>query len=338
MSVNFPVISVIMPAYNAEKYIAASIESVLNQTFKDFELIILDDASLDKTKEIVLSYAENDTRIVYVEKQSNHGPATLRNEGIRLAKGTFIALNDADDLSETTRFEKQLAVFNTQPNVAVCGSWILNFGDNMEAYVFKAPQNPIEIKLTFLSYDCLANSSAMFRKSCVENLEYQKEFVPAEDYKLWSEVIVKNDFYIIQEALVRYRQHENNISKTKADNLAISDLKIKTDLFQKIFGLQNDDFDFKKLVHLFDILGYRKKISKSELFEFFDMLKRVMDINTEKNIFPQALFQKRMEEVINKPFVYSKTTQLVVFELKHKFPNEFKLLNTKSLFKKLIKF
>jgi len=75
--------------------------------------------------------------------------STLRNEGIRLAKGTFIALNDADDLSENTRFEKQIAVFTSQPNVAVCGSWILNFGDNIESYVFQAPQNPIDIKLTF---------------------------------------------------------------------------------------------------------------------------------------------------------------------------------------------
>ncbi|MES2862946.1 MAG: glycosyltransferase family 2 protein [Bacteroidota bacterium] len=338
MSTISPEISVIMPAYNAEKYIAESIESVLNQTFKDFELLILDDASSDKTKEIVLSYAQKDNRIVYVEKQSNHGPATLRNEGISLAKGTFIALNDADDLSETTRFEKQISVFKSQPNVAVCGSWILNFGDNMESYVFEAPQNPIEIKLTFLSYDCLANSSAMFRKSCVENLEYQKEFVPAEDYKLWSEVIVNHDFFIIQEALVHYRQHENNISKTKADNLAISDLKIKTDLFLKIFALQDGDFDYKKLVHLFDVLGYRKKLSKSELLEFFEMTKKIIAINTEKNIFPQAMFQKTMEEVLNKPFVYSKTTQLVVFELKQKFPNEFKLLSTKSIFKKLIKF
>lgn len=194
MSQNSPEISVIMPAYNAEKYIAASIESILNQTFKNFELLILDDASSDKTKEIVLSFAKNDSRIVYVEKQSNHGPATLRNEGIHLAKGNFIALNDADDLSESTRFEKQIAVFKSQPNVAVCGSWILNFGENMESYVFQAPENPTDIKLTFLSYDCLANSSAMFRKSCVENLEYQKEFVPAEDYKLWSEVILKHDF------------------------------------------------------------------------------------------------------------------------------------------------
>lgn len=169
----------------------------------------MDDASSDINKEIVLTYAQNDSGIVYGEKQSCHGPANSRNEGIRLAKGTFIALNDADDLSENTRFEKQMAVFTNQPTVAVCGSWILNFGDKIESYVFQAPQNPINIKLTFLSYDCLANNSAMFRKSCLENILYQKEFVPAEDYKLWSEVIVN------QEAIVHYRQHENNISKTK---------------------------------------------------------------------------------------------------------------------------
>lgn len=338
MSSISPDISVIMPAYNAEKYIAESIESILNQTFQNFELIILDDASSDKTKEIVLSYAQNDNRIVYVEKQSNHGPATLRNEGIRLAKGTFIALNDADDLSETTRFEKQVAIFNQQPNVAVCGSWITVFGDAMETYVFEAPEHPIEIKLTFLSYDCLANSSAMFRKSCVENLEYQKEYVPAEDYKLWSEVIVKHDFNIIQEALVRYRQHENNISKTKADNLAISDLKIKTELFKNIFELKNEDFDFKKLVDFFEILANRKKLNKQQILSFFEIAKQIIKINDEKGIFPKVLFQNRMIELLTKPFIYSKTNPFFVFQLQSKFPNEFKLLSGKTIFKKVIKF
>jgi len=301
-------------------------------------LIILDDASSDKTKEIVLSYVQKDNRIVYVEKQSNHGPATLRNEGIRLAKGNFIALNDADDLSEATRFEMQITIFNNHPNVAVCGSWILNFGDNMDSYVFEAPQNPIDIKLTFLSYDCLANSSAMFRKSCVENLEYQKEFVPAEDYKLWSEVIVKHDFFIIQEALVRYRQHENNISKTKADNLAISDLKIKTELFKNVFGLNNNDFEFKKLVDFFEILANRKKLSKKEVLSFFEMAQKIIKINKEKAVFPEVLFQNRIEELLTKPFIYSKTNPFFVFQLQQKFPNEFKLLSGKSIFKKIIKF
>lgn len=338
MNSNQPLISVIMPAYNAEKYIAETIESVLNQTFKDFELIILDDASSDKTKNIVLSYAQNDDRIVYVGKQCNHGPATLRNEGISLAKGNFIALNDADDLSETTRFEKQITVFNNHPNVAVCGSWILNFGDNIDSYVFEAPQDPIAIKLLFLSYNCLANSSAMFRKSCVENLEYQKEFVPAEDYKLWSEVIVKQDFYIIQEALVHYRQHENNISKTKADNLAISDLKIKTEMFKNIFDLNDSDFDYKKLVNFFEILANRMKLGKKEIFSFFEMAQRIIKINKEKTVFPEVLFQNRIEELLTKPFIYSKINPFFVIQLQRKFPNELKLLNRKGVFKKLINF
>ncbi len=331
-----PKISVLLPVYNSELYIRDAVDSILNQTFSDFEFIIIDDASTDKSVEILQSYS--DPRIQLIVKPKNSGYTDSLNYGLTIAKGEYIARMDSDDISLPTRFEKQVEVLQKNKDVVVCGSWISVFGNNMESVIFEAPQNPIEIKLTFLSYDCIAHPSVMFRKSCMENLEYQKEFVPAEDYKLWSEVILKHDFYIIQEALLRYRQHENNISKIKAENLVISDLKIKTDLFQKIFGLQNDAFDFKKLVHLFDILGYRKKLSKSELLEFFEMTKKIIAINKEKNIFPEAMFQKRMEEALNKPFVYSKTTQLVVFELKHKFPNEFKLLSTKSLFKKLIKF
>jgi len=336
MNVISPKISVLMPVYNSELYIRDAVDSILNQTFSDFEFIIIDDASTDKSVEIIQSYS--DPRIQLIVKPKNSGYTDSLNYALTIAKGEYIARMDSDDISLPTRFEKQIEVLQKNNEVVVCGTWIAVFGNNMESYIFEAPQNSTEIKLTFLSYDCIAHPSVMFRKSCMENLEYKKEFVPAEDYKLWSEIIINHDFHIIQEPLVRYRQHEKNISKTKADNLAISDLKIKTDLFQKIFGLQDGDFDYKKLVHLFDFLGYRKKLSKPELLEFFEMIKKIVAINDEKNIFPQAMFQKRMEELINKPFVYSKTTQLVVFELKQKFPNEFKLLSKKSLFKKLIKF
>ena len=287
-------LSVAMCTYNGGHYLKEQIDSILNQTFSDFEFIIIDDASTDKSVEILQSYS--DPRIQLIVKPKNSGYTDSLNYGLTIAKGEYIARMDSDDISLPTRFEKQVEVLQKNKDVVVCGSWISVFGNNMESVIFEAPQNPIEIKLTFLSYDCIAHPSVMFRKSCMENLEYQKEFVPAEDYKLWSEVILKHDFYIIQEALLRYRQHENNISKIKAENLVISDLKIKTDLFQKIFGLQNDAFDFKKLVHLFDILGYRKKLSKSELLEFFEMTKKIIAINKEKNIFLKQCFKKEWKK------------------------------------------
>jgi glycosyltransferase involved in cell wall biosynthesis len=336
MSAKSPKITVLLPVYNSELYIKDAVDSILNQTFSDFEFIIIDDASTDKSVEIIQSYS--DSRIQLIVKPKNSGYTDSLNYGLTIAKGEYIARMDSDDISLPTRFEKQIEFLQKNSEVVVCGTWITVFGNNIDSYTFEAPQNSNEIKLTFLSYDCIAHPSVMFRKSCVMNLEYKKEFVPAEDYKLWSEIIVKHDFSIIQEALLLYRQHENNISKAKADNLAKSDIKIKTDLFQKIFGLHNDDFDFNKLVHLFNILGYRKKLSKIQLLEFFEMAQKIIKINKEKVVFPEVLFKNKMEELLTKPFIYSKTNPFFVFELKRKFPNEFKLLSRKSVFNKIIKF
>lgn len=336
MSTISPKISVLLPVYNSELYIREAVDSILNQTFSDFEFIIIDDASTDKSVEIIQSYS--DPRIQLIVKPKNSGYTDSLNYGLTIAKGEFIARMDSDDISLPTRFEKQLAFLEKNSNVAVCSSWITIFGNTAEPYVFEAPENPLDIKLTFLSYDCVAHPAVMLRKSCLNNMNYQKEYVPAEDYKLWSEMILNHDFYIIQESLLHYRQHEQNISKTKADNLVISDLKIKTDLFQKIFGLSNEAFDYKKLVHFFEILGNRKRISKTQLLEFFEMAHKIRGINAEKKVFPEAVFTERITELLNKPFLYSKTSPLIIFELKQKFPNEFKLLSTKSVFKKISKF
>ena len=97
-----------MPVYNGEKYLAEAIESVLNQTYSNFELIILNDKSTDSSKAIIQSYQTKDDRIVFIDKTENVGPATLRSEGFDVAKGEFIALLDADDIAMPNRFEKQI--------------------------------------------------------------------------------------------------------------------------------------------------------------------------------------------------------------------------------------
>ena len=117
-----PLISVIMPAYNAEKYIGEAIESILNQTLKDFELIIVNDASTDSTGNIIKSYAEKDSRIVVLVNENNLNIAGSLNRGISVAKGTFIARMDADDIALPERLEMQAKVMSENPQVAVVGN------------------------------------------------------------------------------------------------------------------------------------------------------------------------------------------------------------------------
>ena len=116
-----------MPAYNAEKYIAESIESILSQTFTDFEFIIINDASTDSTKEIIESF--QDSRIILINNEQNLGVAKSLNIGIATAKGKYIARMDADDISLPERFQTQFNFMEKNPDIDICGSWARMFGD-----------------------------------------------------------------------------------------------------------------------------------------------------------------------------------------------------------------
>src|SRR3990167_8750512 len=115
-------LTVIMPVYNGEKYLKEAVDSVLNQTFADFDLLILNDNSSDGTASILEEYAQKDARVVVVTKTSNEGPANLRNEGIDKANTPLIALLDADDIALPTRFEKQIHVLEENEDLELCGT------------------------------------------------------------------------------------------------------------------------------------------------------------------------------------------------------------------------
>jgi glycosyltransferase involved in cell wall biosynthesis len=239
-NISLPEISVIMPVYNAEKYLKESIDSVLNQTFSNFELIILNDKSTDSSKVIIESYLAKDSRIVFVDKENNVGPASLRNEGFDLARGVFIALLDADDIAKPKRFEKQIAILKNNQEIGVCGSWFTSFGDNEKSIVIQHPEKHKQIKVNFLIDCTIGNSTAFFKKEILKENRYDKDYVPVEDFHLWSRLITQTQFYIIQESLVEYRIHDTNISQTKIDNVKRSKRRIKIGLLKHL-GIEENN-------------------------------------------------------------------------------------------------
>lgn len=132
MKTTMPRISVIMPLYNEEKFVGESIESVLAQTYGDFELIIVDDASTDASPDIVRQYTEKDNRIVALRNETNGGAACSRNRDLDVARGEFIAFADADDLLAPERFARQIAFFGQHPEIDLCGSYYTSFGHNQD--------------------------------------------------------------------------------------------------------------------------------------------------------------------------------------------------------------
>lgn len=208
-----PILSVILPVYNCEAYIEECVESVLNQSFTDFELLVFNDGSTDNTLNKIMSFT--DSRIIIHNKANNVGYVTHLNEGISLAKGEFIVRMDADDICVLNRFEILYNFMVKHPKIGVCGSFVEVFG-NSRNYLWKLPTENNSIKAMLPFRIPFIHPSVIIRKSLLNNsIFYDNNFLPAEDYELWCRLSNLTEFANIPIALIKYRQHEKQISREK---------------------------------------------------------------------------------------------------------------------------
>lgn len=213
MTNKIPRVSVLMSAHNSEKYIAQAIESILNQTFTDFDFIIVNDGSTDTTAEIVQKYADVDKRIVFVNNKKNHMIESL-NQGLDLCRGEYIARMDSDDIALPERFAKQVEYMDAHQECGACGTWAKKFGPgiNSEDYI---KHHKVMRLMDFLVYGCrIVNPSAMIRRAILvdNNIKYEADFKFAEDYGFWTRVAKYTQVHNIPQVLLNYRWHGGNIS------------------------------------------------------------------------------------------------------------------------------
>lgn len=250
-----PKISVIMPAYNAEKYIAEAIESILNQTYTNFEFIIINDGSTDLTEEIILSY--KDKRIVYLKNDKNSGIVYTLNRGLNAAKGEYIARMDSDDISLSTRLEEQLSFMENHPEIGFCGTGIIIFGESLseQPLLFSPSDKMLRVDMIF---NCaFAHPTVIIRKSILDlyNIKYNFDFEKAEDYKMWYDILLKSKGANISKHLLKYRCHpqqitqanknEQNASTNKIRQLQYTSLRLNTNCYLDIFkGICNGKRNF----------------------------------------------------------------------------------------------
>jgi len=206
-----------MPVYNCEKYVAKAIDSILNQTYSNFELIVIDDCSTDGTKHILKSYS--DSRIKIIEKPINTGYVESLNLAIGVAKGSYIARMDADDISVPHRFEKQISYLEMNPEVSVVGARILMI--NEDEKVIGQWQNDSQnihrnqIRKTMPYRNCICHPSVLIRHAIFDNFKYDINQYGSEDWDLWLDLLRSN--YIIgkiDEVLLYYRVTGKSVSST----------------------------------------------------------------------------------------------------------------------------
>ncbi|MFV0419941.1 MAG: glycosyltransferase family 2 protein [Dysgonomonas sp.] len=257
-------ISVIMPAYNVEKYVAEAIESILIQTFTNFEFIIIDDGSSDETANIIKTYT--DPRIIYIRNEKNMGLIWSLNYGIRLSKGKYIARMDADDISRPERFQRQYDFMERHSDISVLGTGFLYMHTGIE---YCQPSNNDQIRIKLMCKSSLAHPTVMMRKSDLDHnkLSYDTSYLYAEDYRLWVEFAL-NDLKLanLAEILLNYRVHDTQISTERAQEQTVMTARIRKEyintLCHNIFNeseleIINNDF---KNISLSDILLVIEKL------------------------------------------------------------------------------
>jgi len=239
-----PLISVVLPVFNGGKFLVESIESILRQTFNDFELIILDDGSTDMTPDILREYQARDARITLVT-QRNLGLAATLNEGIRLARGKWIARMDSDDIALPQRFEKQMVQID-QTDSDICGCWAKPFGST-NVQIQKHPSTDQAIKMALLFGSPFVHPTVIMRRELAKQLCYDNAWDKAEDYDLWERAARAGwKMTNVPELLLLYRLHALQVSSESALQQHILTQKIRRRYWYFVFdslGISRDPVD-----------------------------------------------------------------------------------------------
>jgi len=255
-----PKVTVLMSVYNGEKYLKEAIDSILTQTFTDFEFLIINDASKDRSRDILQRYS--DPRIKVITNEGNIGLTRSLNKGLRFSKGKYIARMDADDISMPERLKRQIEFMELHPDVGLLASQIVVIDINGKSlYTLKLPETNECIKWILLFENCIAHPAAFYRRDLAIRIGgYNELFKRSQDYDLWSRMSFETKIYQIPETLLKWRATSNyeqvnyineqeetvrkvmkdSISKTLGKNVSVEQIDI---LRSALLGKTNEDFN-----------------------------------------------------------------------------------------------
>jgi len=291
-NMNNPKITVLMPVYNAEKFLKEAIDSILNQTFKDFEFIIINDGSTDNSKKIILSY--NDKRIRYFENDKNLGVAGTLNRGLKLAKGEYIARMDADDIAYPIRLELEYSEIIKDKIVAVVASFYdVIDKEGKHLYAVKEASSAEEIYYALQFRDCLGHPTVLFNKEIVLNEFHGYKSCEAEDYELWLRISKKYKILKIKKILHQLRiSGISRVSRSK-EKIMKSAMRITLDNFS-FFKKNSNEYNIVEF-----LLGIN--ITSRMPYKIKDVLIVLSELNSRiLNNLPEFLQNKKIIKCILK--------------------------------------
>lgn len=270
-----PEISVVMATYNREKSLPNSIQSILNQTFKNFELIIVDDGSRDNTAKLLYNYLKKDKRIRVYRNKRNRGIPYTRNKLLDLSRGKYMAIMDSDDYSFPIRLEEQLNYMKQHPNIMVLSSQILDIDSKKDISRFWSIKGE-DIAINLIFFSPLCNPSTFYNLDFIKSnhIRYDETLRTSEDYDFWRQIFLKGgEFDLIQMPLLAYRFYHKN-SKIFYQSQKNNALNI-TKKIQNVFFPTNDETE---------------KISRCE------KLKKIYETNKQLKLLKSKTIQKEIKK------------------------------------------
>lgn len=272
-----------MPVYKGDEYLSEAVDSILNQTFPDFEFIIICDDPTEETRCILDKYQQKDSRIkIYYQKRQ--GLVNSLNRGFSLATGEYIARMDADDISLPIRFQKQVEFMDNSPEIGICGTWVKTIGE-IPRHVWKHPCDHETIKSRMLFETVIAHPSIIARKEIFskKGFAYIQGEVYAEDYGLWVRAAKEIKLANIPKILIHYRIHESTSDKSRqrsvANNIRLAQIR------ELGINPTKEEFEVHEALSCYEI-GHNRKLILQVSF----WLEKLINANLEMKIYPEPAF------------------------------------------------
>ncbi len=277
-------ISVILPVYNAAEYLQEAVTSILQQSYSHFELVLINDGSTDNSEKICLAF--KDARIVYIKNETNLGLIATLNKGISIAKGTYIARMDADDVALPNRFKEQIEVFQRYSDALIVSSDYYSLNGTKKIKVFNRNLSD-EMKASLLFATCFCHPTVMIKNEFAKlNVWYDATSKHVEDYKLWMDLSFHGKFYNVATPLLLYRSHSQQVSAL------YNETQLKNSNFLRENYLKQLGFLFtEEELRTHNIIGNNEFITSLEQLKAIEKwLLSLIQQNTKLKKFEELLF------------------------------------------------
>lgn len=283
--------TVIMAAYNTEEYIEEAIDSILQQSYKNFELLIVEDASTDGTLDVIKKYT--DSRIRLIKNAENLGQTKCLNIGIREASGKYILIMDSDDIALPDRLKIQIEFMEQNPEIVAAGSWLKGFGK--KNYVLQTPPEHDEIRALLVLGNVVANTTFIIRKSILDtyDVQYNESIRYAQDYYFIEEMSTRGKIAVIPQVLMKYRTHDKQVSIAKEkEQITCLETTFKRILADLGIALSDREMElWSKLC-----IGEFKDADDNEKQIVTDIVKCIKKNNEELRLYNQEILVRILED------------------------------------------